>query len=108
MTLPLATRRRASLIFPVPDEAATRPVEPEAETSQLSVFQENAQAFASTPEAYAAAERNAAIRAANALRVAGHPGMAHYTLVRSFLRQVRILGLSYAALPGYQIGGPEA
>jgi ectoine hydroxylase-related dioxygenase (phytanoyl-CoA dioxygenase family) len=61
-------------------------------------------------ESYAAAERAAGIAEANRLRREGRCGLAHYVLSRSFIRQVRILGLSYAAIPGrpYEQGGPLA
>lgn len=92
-------------LFAVPDAARARIAE--REQRRLNVFQEDAARFATRPEEYAAQERNAGIRDSNQLRVAGEHGRAHYVFVRSFMRQVRILGLSYAAIPGqpYELGG---
>lgn len=59
----------------------------------MSVFTENAAAFATTPEQAIAAERHEATRKAAALIVAGKPGRAQYELARSVVRQARIAGL---------------
>lgn len=73
---------------------------------QTSV-QQQVGAFAHTAEDYARMERNAAVRESNRLRVENKPGQAARVFYRSWMRQVRILGLSYAAIPGrpYDQGG---
>lgn len=59
----------------------------------MSVFTQNAAAFATTPEQAIAAERNEATRRAVRLLVDGMPGRAQYELARSVVRQARIAGL---------------
>jgi len=79
-------------------------------TTTEPVAQLNAQRQAGesawTQEAYAAARRHEGVREAVALLVEGRPGSAYYRLMRSYVEQVRILGLGYAAIPGYDEGGP--
>lgn len=58
--------------------------------SDQTIWQENAAAFASTPEF--AQERRVAVRRAVAHIVDGRPGKALYVLVRSVERQARIAG----------------
>ena len=59
----------------------------------MSVFTENAAAFATTQAGAIDAERNASTRRAVALLVDGKPGRARYELARSVMRQARIAGL---------------
>lgn len=58
-----------------------------------TVWQQNAQAFASTPETYIDAERHVGVRKATGLLLARKPGRALYELTRSVERQARIAGL---------------
>lgn len=81
----------------VPD--TTQPVEA-TDPPRGTVWQENAARFASQPEEYAAQEMRAACRDAVQLMVAGQPGPAYALLMRSFLRQARILGLAHVGIPG--------
>lgn len=76
-----------------------------------SVWQDNAARFASTPESVgevAAVRRREGVRQAVELLVEGRPGRAEYVVQRSFMDQLRIVGLGYAAIPGlpYECGGP--
>ncbi len=64
----------------------------------MSVWTDNANLFASTPESAVDAERHAGVRDALALIVDGKPGRALYTLVRSVERQARITGTGYIDL----------
>lgn len=59
----------------------------------MSIFTQNAAAFATTQPAAVDMERNAAVRKATALIVAGKPGRAQYELARSVVRQARMSGL---------------
>lgn len=59
----------------------------------MSVFSDNAAAFATTQPAAIDAERRDAARRAAALLVEGQPGRARYELARSVIRQARIAGL---------------
>lgn len=63
-----------------------------------NVITDNAQAFASRPEDYLAAERHSAVREAVALLREGKRGRAEYVMVRSFQRQARIAGLGHTDL----------
>jgi hypothetical protein len=69
-----------------------------------SVAQTEAQRFATTRES--AAEQAAHVRRnghaeAIALLVAGQPGRAHAVVMRTWQRQLRVLGLSYVGIPGW-------
>jgi hypothetical protein len=57
-----------------------------------TVWQENAAAFAATPETHIDQERRAGVRRAAELIAAGEPGRAQYVLARSVMRQNRIAG----------------
>lgn len=71
-----------------------------------TIWQQNAEAFASTQEAHVDQERHAATRRAAALVAAGRPGKALYVMVRSVERQNRILGGGTVQLhPGCPCGG---
>jgi len=63
-----------------------------------------------TPESYAAAERSHGLRVVLDHLVDGQSGRAYAALMRTYLRQVRILGLAYAGIPGraYDEMGPVA
>lgn len=74
----------------VPD--TTQPVEA-TDPPRGTIWQENAARFASQPEDHAAQEMRAACRDAVQLMVAGHPGQAYWLVMRSYVRQARILGL---------------
>jgi hypothetical protein len=62
----------------------------------------------SDPAAQAAWHRKVGHARAIELLVAGQPGRAHAEVMRTYLRQVRVLGLSYAGIPGrpYDEMGP--
>ncbi|GAB2762826.1 hypothetical protein [Nocardioides pakistanensis] len=59
----------------------------------MSVFTDNAAAFATTQVDAIDHERRTATRKAAALIVAGKTGRAQYELARSVIRQARIAGL---------------
>lgn len=59
----------------------------------MSVFTENAAAFATQQPAAIDMERRDATRRAAVLIVEGKPGRARYELARSVIRQARIAGL---------------
>lgn len=62
--------------------------------SAPTIWQANAAAFSSTPEAYIDAERHDATRKAVAALREGRPGYALFVMARSLLeRQTRIAGL---------------
>lgn len=71
----------------VPDAAIDKAI------AKGTIWQENAARFASQPEEHAAQEMRAACRDAVQLMVAGHPGQAYWLVMRSYVRQARILGL---------------
>lgn len=64
----------------------------------MSVFTENAAAFATQQPAAIDMERRDAARRAAALIVDGKPGRARYELARSVMRQARIAGLGTHAV----------
>jgi hypothetical protein len=78
-----------------------RPVTPAASFSTWpqTVWQANANQFASTPGAYIDQERRAVVRRALALIVEGRPGYAEFVLARSVMRQARIAGLGDIEIP---------
>lgn len=57
-----------------------------------TVWQDNAAAFATTPQSAIDQERHAAVREALDLILDGKPGRARYVLARSVMRQNRIAG----------------
>jgi hypothetical protein len=80
-----------------------RPVDTGATYVKPLQCQEDAARFATTRES--AAEQAAIVRAnghaeAIALLVKGEPGRAYAVVMRTWMRQVRVLGLSYAGIPG--------
>jgi hypothetical protein len=83
------------------------PAEPPFVSPQTDA-QAQAGRFATNQDDYARMERNGSIRGRVVpLLGTGQPGRVHYELERTFWRQVRILGLAYAAIPGkpYEQGG---
>jgi hypothetical protein len=73
----------------------------------LSTYQQAVVDEARGRELQAEAERDAAIREAVTHMGEGTPGRVYALVMRSYLRQVRILGLGYAGIPGrpYEEGG---
>lgn len=70
-----------------------------------TVWQDNAAAFASKPEAYIDQERHSGVREAARLIREGKRGQAHYVIVRSVQRQARIDGLGTPDIPVCACGG---
>lgn len=71
-----------------------------------TVWQQNAEAFASQQPAAIDQERHAAVREAAALIAAGRPGYALFKLARSVERQNRIAGGGTIPIhPGCPCGG---
>lgn len=58
-----------------------------------TVFQDNVELAAYTPEVAIAHERRATVTLAAQLIVDGRPGRAQYEMARSVMRQARIAGL---------------
>ncbi|WP_154402720.1 hypothetical protein [Nocardioides speluncae] len=63
----------------------------------MSVWSDNASAFATHPEEAIDQERRSAVRDALALIGEGDPGRAEWRLVRSFRRQARLAGINVGA-----------
>lgn len=70
-----------------------------------TIYQQNAEAFATQPADYIDQERHVAVRKAIDLLRAGKPGQAQYVLVRSVMRQARIAGLGSVEIPCCPCGG---
>lgn len=70
-----------------------------------SIWQQNAAAFASSPETYIDQERRAGVREALELILEGEPGRAQFKLARSVQRQARIAGLGALEIPACACGG---
>lgn len=71
-----------------------------------TIWQQNAEAFASQQPAAIDQERHAAVRESLALIVAGRPGKARFVLARSVMRQNRIAGGGTIPIhPGCPCGG---
>lgn len=70
-----------------------------------TIYQDNAERFASTAGDYLDQERHVAVRTALQLVVEGRPGRAQYVLARSVMRQARIAGLGDVVIAGCPCGG---
>ena len=82
------------------DHLNTRASQAQDEASRFATRREDAEAQAAIVRANGHAE-------AIALLVKGEPGRAYAVVMRTWARQLRVLGLSYAGIPGrpYDEGG---
>jgi hypothetical protein len=71
----------------------------------MSVWTDNAAAFASRQESYVDQERHASVRRALDLIRDGRRGYAVFVLTRSVERQARISGVGMADIPACPCGG---
>ena len=71
----------------------------------MTVWQENAQAFASRAEQYLQAERNRSRNRAMELLRAGKPGQAYHEICASVTRQARISGIGHIPIGSCPCGG---
>jgi hypothetical protein len=76
----------------------------QVESPRPTIWQKNAETFASTAESYVDQERHSAVREAVGLLVDRKPGLALFKLVRSVERQARISGVGLAEIPACPCG----